>query len=398
MPTNPESNMPNLKSLLFLYILTFVTVSVHAASEVKSGSKEAIAKFHGICQDKSQEPYTRAKACIAEVKISRATRLVLADMQIDKIPDEVFDLHFLTSLDINHTNVHNLPQKILRLKKLKSLSLTYNKFTYVPKVVFKLPVLDTLEMMGNQITIVEEIKNISKYRTFRNLRYLDLSANPVIKFPLILLDLKKVEVFFFSDTKLKELPENFGNLKRLRTLNLENNQLTSLPESFGNLKYLHALVLSNNKLATLPNSFGTLEGLSDLDLDHNRLKNLPENFGRLAALRQLDLSHNPFPKFPEPVTKLSGLTDLMYGPAAKPEFSSNMKNMTSLDNLHLYGEDYKTIPDFVFELPHLTGLVIGVKETLAHIPKDQIKRLNMKGVIVVPGTKLKFTDPNAWKI
>jgi Leucine-rich repeat (LRR) protein len=69
--------------------------------------------------------------------------------------------------------------------------------------------------------------------------------------------------------RLKELPEEIGELQELKSLVLCDNRLIGLPNTIPNLQSLRSLSLHNNQISTLPPK------LIDLDLIELSLRNNP---------------------------------------------------------------------------------------------------------------------------
>jgi Leucine-rich repeat (LRR) protein len=83
-----------------------------------------------------------------------------------------------------------------------------------------------------------------------------------------------LEDLTLEGNKIKNLPENIGNLKTLTKLNLSNNQITNIPESIGSLTNLKELYLTNNQVKHLPLSMSNtskLTNLKDVKLDESKL-------------------------------------------------------------------------------------------------------------------------------
>ena len=80
------------------------------------------------------------------------------------------------------------------------------------------------------------------------------------------LDLAGLEL---TDSDLRTLRPNIGNLTALTDLWLDNNQLTVVPEAIGNLTALTSLDVSDNKLTLVPEAIGKLTDLTELGLSGN---------------------------------------------------------------------------------------------------------------------------------
>ena len=108
------------------------------------------------------------------------------------------------------------------------------------------------------------------------------------RFPESFKQLKWLRELKIRDNDLWELPDWLGELVSLQELMLNDNPIKSFPESIGNLTALRELSKSHQRVAKwsdhrviqLPESFGDLKSLEILDLGDNKLTsslNLLEN-------------------------------------------------------------------------------------------------------------------------
>lgn len=194
------------------------------------------------------------------------------------------------SIQISGTFLNTIPDSIKNVKSLKRLWLSNNRFTEVPRALCFLPNLEELLLDGNLISSVpKKIQNLTK------LKKLDLAGNNDI--PLCL----EVDenTLFRRGNKIKELPDEIGNLSRLETLNLRRNDLTYLPANIDRLLSLKYLIVSSNRITGLPESFTKLKSLRQLDLSYNQFTSYPNVIIDLPSLSELDVSWNPLPDLPK---------------------------------------------------------------------------------------------------
>lgn len=93
--------------------------------------------------------------------------------------------------------------------------------------------------------------------------------------------------------QLSNIPKSIGQLKHLERILISslNAKLENLPEEFCQLRSLKVLLLMFTKLKSLPDSFGDLINLEHLDLSRSgSLERLPNSFGNLIKLKYLSLS------------------------------------------------------------------------------------------------------------
>jgi Leucine-rich repeat (LRR) protein len=173
-------------------------------------------------------PYEIALQRIEEARVTGATELDLAYLDLTELPSELWQLLNLEDLWLQSNSLRNLPPEIGELANLQRLSLDYNHLTSLPAEIGQL----------------------------RNLRLLSLYLN-----------------------QLHSLPPEIGQLTNLEELKLNRNQLISLPAEIGQLSHLCIFELFNNNISHLPNSVGNLMGLTEpdcnLNLDRNPLISPP---------------------------------------------------------------------------------------------------------------------------
>jgi len=163
----------------------------------------------------------------------------------EHIPLVVFELHKLTSIDLQHTKINTLPDN--NLKSLETLYLDHNYISTLGVQCFSSMVnsLQTLTLSYNLLTqIPTEINNLV------NLHTLDVSHNAIttVKNCTKLLALRNLDMSF---NKIQLLNSNIKYLKNLRRLAVNNNELTEMSDELFSLNYIEFLDLSYNKLNSL---------------------------------------------------------------------------------------------------------------------------------------------------
>jgi internalin A len=175
----------------------------------------------------------------------------------------------------------------------------------LPEGIWQLAQLQTLDISGNQLTALPEA-----FGQLAHLKMLSLDGNQLTALPEAFGQLAQLRTLSLTDNQLTALPEAFGQLAQLRTLSLTDNQLTALPEAFGQLAQLQMLSLTGNQLTALPKAIGRLAQLQTLDLARNRLTTLPEALGQLTRLQHLNLDGNRLAVLPEALRRMAGLETL----------------------------------------------------------------------------------------
>lgn len=145
--------------------------------------------------------------------------------------------------------------------------------------------------------VPEELQKLSK-----NLRTVDLSDNKILHLPPWFVTLTSLKNFTLNNTKIAELPEDFGKLKKLEVISLSGNSLTHLPRSFSNLTNLKTLTLSGNHFKIFPPELLVLPQLDVVDLSQNSITELPFEMSGLQAV-ELNLNQNQVSRMPESIAR-----------------------------------------------------------------------------------------------
>ena len=224
------------------------------------------------------------KSCIDHKK-----SLSLCKAGLDQIPEAVFDIKDLDTLNLRGNDIVNVPSKICKLGRLSSLHLEKNKIQYIPNELSSMSCLRNLNVNENNIGRLPvyfcSLKNLQELHIgwnglsylptelhhLINLQVLDLRGNAFLEFPKCVLKLTNLSNLDFGWNCLEKLPEDIGNLGNLTKLGLHHNKLESLPESMNRLQLLQHLYLRGNLFSDLPAVVGELVALSTLDLSDNNI-------------------------------------------------------------------------------------------------------------------------------
>jgi internalin A len=117
-----------------------------------------------------------------------------------------------------------------------------------------------------------------------NLRWLDISDNPLSSLPTEFWDLHNLEWLDTSWMRLTNFPSGIGQLHKLRFLDLSANSLTTLPSELWQLTNLQTLYLEGTGLTGIPPEIEQLANLQWLSLSYNQLHHLPTEIGKLDKL------------------------------------------------------------------------------------------------------------------
>ena len=192
------------------------------------------------------------------------TDLYLVRLNLDRLPDNLWQLANLQKLSLNINRLTELPESLGQLVHLKELVVGPNRLKTLPDSLTRLTNLVKLSVHENRISALPEGMG-----QLVNLNWLNVSRN-----------------------RLDDLPESVGQLINLQNFHCSNNQLTTIPESFAYLANLRMLGLQSNSITALPDIVGDLANLEGLYLDNNPLTTLPESLGKLNRLERLFLRNN----------------------------------------------------------------------------------------------------------
>jgi hypothetical protein len=141
-------------------------------------------------------------------------------------------------------------------------------------------------------------------------------------------------------------------------------------KSFKKLNRLSMIGFSSLDMEIL----SSFKSLRELAIEGDSLKEIPENIGDLQTLEVLELT-GPITRIPESVYKLSNLKELDLGTTNISEISPRIKDLEKLETLNIGYNNIKRIPREIFELRHLTDLILPDE-----LIPFKIKDLNLKSL------------------
>lgn len=172
-----------------------------------------------------EEALLRIKRC----KSKKSVRLDLAGLDLEEIPEEVWELDWLIQLNAGQAAIEEDGRKTYYKNQIRSLS---------PKI-------------GN----------------LKRLRTLDLGNNQLEVLPDSIGELRELEFFFLEYNQLSSIPESIGNLLKLRKLDLRFNRLSQIPYSLVQLQFLEKRKRGRRKTGL--GLFGNRFGLPDEIFNYN---------------------------------------------------------------------------------------------------------------------------------
>lgn len=203
-----------------------------------------------------------AYAKIQEAKKNNSTELNLSYLALAEVPEEIYSLEQLESLNLRNNNLIIIPDELSKLSRLTRVILYENPLEYVPNVQGLY--LDFECYLNIRSNIIAE--NITGTVVWRKESVQELD---------ILAELTSLELLFFDDIMLTEFPESIFKLEKLIRLYIYNNKLSHIPDSFNNLKNLLTIDFSDNNISKLPKSLVNLPKLEQLNLVENPLESPP---------------------------------------------------------------------------------------------------------------------------
>ena len=239
----------------------------------------------------------------------------------------------------------------------------------------------------------------------------DLSNADVI-FPT----LSKLEKLEMTDIELTELPSTIGMLHHLQELICPENALTHLPEEIGLLSQLRILNLNNNNITELPATLTQLTNLQRLELHQNPIATLPKGFSQLQQLTHLEIENAVMTQIPTEIASLRNLSHFRWNTIDAPDFlleipgltgvhlhkklglsKKEMYNLDRITNLDI-SQALSTLPESISALQNLQSLKIranqlqSLPDSIGELSKLHILRLQRNQLSEIPDSIGKLTQ------
>ncbi|GKV48179.1 hypothetical protein SLEP1_g55006 [Rubroshorea leprosula] len=226
-----------------------------------------------------------------------------------------------------------------------------------------LPTLNRLRVLSFSQYEISKLPDFVE--KLKHIRYIDLSRTKIECLPDSVGFLLFLQTLLLSGCeKLTKLPTTIGNLLFLQTLSLSGcNKLTELPTMIGNLIDLHHLDITNTSLKEMPLEIGNLKNLVTLStfivgkasgmMRLSALKNLSKLQGRLSILGLRNVL-NVQDAVEANLDKIHGLKELQLGGCLTAldddrdeSVLSKLKPHPNLKRLEISGYGGKSFPNWV---------------------------------------------------
>lgn len=177
----------------------------------ESNILKAILKGESIISDKSiQSPLEKRFSKLQESKIKK---LDLSYMDLENIPDKVWELDEITVLDLSGNYIDTISDDIVKLNKLKKISIDNCEFTSFPEILSQLISLEEIESGHNQISDLPD--SFSLLQSLKKLKFDEYHFEIV---PDVLYSLPQLTELDISSQKTKSklsIDKSFPKLKNL---------------------------------------------------------------------------------------------------------------------------------------------------------------------------------------
>jgi Leucine-rich repeat (LRR) protein len=265
-------------------------------------------------------------------------------MGLTEVPEEVFALTHLESIDLSDNKLRFIPDRLRNLPKLKWVNVIGNPVEALPDLAGLTIDGPTYLRCRNQV----KPENINLVLSSENAEKDggplpdELRTSGVQKLTIGEWGITIGEKRLRPSPTIQRILDSLANLDSLQELLLRGIWLDRLPESIRELRGLKHLALDGLGLDTLPDWIGELdlETLSSLD---NKLSALPGSLRNLRRLKRLNLSFNPLKKIPAVVFDLALLERLDLTRCGIREVSADILRLDNLQELRV-SEDWGAQP------------------------------------------------------
>ncbi|KAL5845738.1 hypothetical protein ACOSQ3_009262 [Xanthoceras sorbifolium] len=385
-------------------------------------------KVKGICLDMSKMKNIQVNPRVFEkmwnlrfLKFYNATDYTSKLCDPSYLPDELRYLYWdkyhskalpssfsqenLIELDFCYSRLEQLWEGKVDAPKLKRIKLSNSRhLTRIPEFS-NAPCLEYIDLdnceslldSGSAFQYLNNLRYLYLYccQNLTNLRELDLSWTAIEEVPSSIGSLTNLTFLHFSNCKrLKHISPNICKLKSLPILSFRGcSNLETFPEISEIMESLTKLDLSGTTIKDLPLSIENLNRLWTLDLSFcenlerfpssicnlrsleylyasycPKLYKLPENLENLKSLEFLNADRSAIDQLPSSLTSLEKLEELD-GSGCRDLTLPPMSGLSSLQELHISGNDFESLPKSIKQLSKLRWLSLYKCNMLQSLPE-----------------------------
>lgn len=323
---------------------------------INSGNIHSILSTIYKCKNLSELKVYNGCLYHNSLNVSRFLNLRTLDLNsvnLKCLSNDVCDIP-LKYLNLTFNNLTTLPDNFANLKNtLISLHIGKNLFSTIPETVYELENLQTLNFCHNDIAVIHN--DISKLKKLKRIVF---RGNCLTTIPSTICEMSDLVHFDFGCNSIEKIPRKIDKLINLNYFDIEYNDLRVIPESFYKLVNLTTLHLTSNYVTNISDKIGNLCNLKTLYFNDNRLNYIPHSINNLVKLQYLQLCDNKIQHIYIP--KLVNLTFLDIHNNFL-EIVPDIQDFTKLQYLILYNNLFSAIDASLFKnLNMLKQLVINV--------------------------------------
>jgi Leucine-rich repeat (LRR) protein len=222
----------------------------------------------------------------------------------------------VVELAAERNRLTSLPDAVLAFTHLRKVNVSYNPLTRFPEVLCGLPCLVELRLVDCGLTTLSD--NVAR---IARLETLCLDINRFSEIPECLQMLDNLKTLSMGSNLFQEFTG--GHLPpSLTHLNIDNNHIRNFPWCVVRLRSLIVLNMRHNVVTSLPDEICDVTSLQELLLNSNRITALPSSICHLKELRVLELNKNQLTVLPADMRALTSLQEISIrnNPMLQPPF------------------------------------------------------------------------------
>ncbi|MDP1726526.1 MAG: hypothetical protein Q8M15_07060 [Bacteroidota bacterium] len=303
---------------------------------------------------------------------------------VSDIPEYIYQMTNLEVLEIDSNEISVISPGISNLRKLKKLKFSGNKIKRIPGDFVYLDSLEELHLNRD----MDWDDTFSKLSKLPNLKKLNLNETGIKILPAEIQKFALLEEICLKSNPeliLNDVFKQLSGVKKLKILRLGNDTIKEIPQSIELLKNLEELEITNTQIKFLPVELGEVRKLRVLNLNANsKLITIPESIKNLTQLEEVyfELMKTQF-KYTDVLTRLSNCANLKklmlhqsQGLMNLPGIMGKMKNLEYLNITAC--RDLNMIPKEIGQLSKLKFLEIGSNAKITTLPVEISKLQNLE--------------------